>query len=383
MTEVSVVIPTLNEEKTIATCINKVKKVFEDNNIDGEIIVSDSSTDKTPEIAKSLGAKIVYPKKRGYGNAYIKGFNSSKGKYIVIGDADNTYDFLEIPKFLEPLKKNEADSVIGSRFKGEIKKGAMPWLHKYIGNPLLTKILNILFHCGISDAHCGMRAFTKEAWKKMDLKTGGMEFASEMVIKASKKNLRIKEIPITLYPRKGSSAKIHSFRDGWRHLRFMILYQPNVFLLYPGVIFFILGIIFTFLLWIGPIKIGNLGLYIHPLILASLFTILGFQLIVFGTFTKVYGTIYKNEKPGKFTKLFLDYHSLEYEMFIGGTLFIAGFLIDFKILLIWINEGFGILPQLRNAIMASTLMTLGLQLVFSALFVSMLLLDGEKTDDKI
>ena len=375
MTEVSVVIPTLNEEKTIAICINKVKKVFEENNIDGEIIVSDSSTDKTPEIAKSLGAKVLYPKKRGYGNAYIEGFNSAKGKYLVMGDADDTYDFLEIPKFLDPLKKKEADFVIGSRFKGEIKKGAMPWLHRYIGNPVLTKILNILFHTGVSDAHCGMRAFTKEAWKKIDLKTGGMEFASEMVIKASKKKLRIKEIPITLYPRKGSPAKIHSFRDGWRHLRFMMLYQPNAFLLYPGVILFVIGSIFTFLLWRGPIHVGNIGLDIHPLILASLFALLGFQLIVFGIYTKVYGTIYKDEEPGKFTRFFLDYHSLEHEMLVGGILFAVGFLIDLRILLIWINTGFGALPQLRNAILASTLMILGLQLVFSALFISMLLLD--------
>jgi len=375
MTDVSVVIPTLNEEETIAICINKVKKVFKENNIDGEIIVSDSSTDKTPEIAKSLGAKVIYPKKRGYGNAYIEGFNAAKGRYLVMGDADDTYDFLEIPKFLDPLKKKEADFVIGSRFKGEIKKGAMPSLHRYIGNPVLTKILNILFRTGVSDAHCGMRAFTKEAWEKVGLKTGGMEFASEMVIKAAKKKIRIKEIPTTLYPRKGSPAKIHSFRDGWRHLRFMMLYQPNAFLLYPGVILFVIGTIFTFLLWRGPIRVGNIGLDIHPLILASLFALLGFQLMIFGIYTKVYGTIYKGEEPGKFTKLFLDYHSLEYEMLAGGILFVVGFLIDLRILLIWINTGFGALPQLRNAILASTLMILGLQSVFSALFVSMLLLD--------
>jgi len=377
MTDVSVVIPTLNEEETIAICINKVKKVFKENNIDGEIIVSDSSTDKTPEIAKSLGAKVIYPKKRGYGNAYIEGFNAAKGRYLVMGDADDTYDFLEIPKFLDPLKKKEADFVIGSRFKGEIKKGAMPSLHRYIGNPVLTKILNILFRTGVSDAHCGMRAFTKEAWEKVGLKTGGMEFASEMVIKASKKKIRIKEIPTTLYPRKGSPAKIHSFRDGWRILRFMMLYQPNAFLLYPGVILFIIGTIFTFLLWRGPIRVGNIGLDIHPLILASLFALLGFQLMIFGIYTKVYGTIYKDEEPGKFTRFFLNYHSLEYEMLAGGILFAVGFLIDLRILLIWINTGFGALPQLRNAILASTLMILGLQLVFSALFVSMLLLDRE------
>jgi glycosyltransferase involved in cell wall biosynthesis len=378
MPDVSVVIPTLNEEETIATCINKVKKVFKEQNIDGEIIISDSSTDRTPEIAESLGAKIVYPKKKGYGNAYIEGFAAARGTYLVMGDADDTYDFLEIPKFLELLKKNEADFVIGSRFKGEIKKGAMSWLHHYIGNPLLTKILNILFKTGFSDAHCGMRAFTKEAWEKMNLNTGGMEFASEMVIKASKKDLKIKEIPINLYPRKGTPAKLSSFKDGWRHLRFMVLYQPNVFLLYPGTLLFIFGSIFTFLLWRGPIRVGNIGLSIHPLILVSLFTLLGFQLMIFGIYTKVYRTIYRDEEPGRFTSLFLNYHSLEYEMLIGVILFIGGFLIDLRILLIWINRGFGVMPQLRNAILASTLMILGLQLVASALFISMLLLDRNK-----
>lgn len=224
--EVSVILPSLNEEKSIGTCIRKIKKVFKEHGINGEIIVSDNSTDKTPDIARSLGAKVVTPDKKGYGYAYLYAFKYASGKYIVIGDADNTYDFLEIPKLLEPLQKGEADIVIGSRFKGEIKKGAMPWLHRYIGNPLLTYFLNMLFKAGVSDAHSGFRAFTKNALKKMKLRCYGMEFASEMIIEAVRRGLKIKEVPITYYPREGKS-KLCSFRDGWRHLKFMLMQSPK------------------------------------------------------------------------------------------------------------------------------------------------------------
>jgi len=195
--EVSVVMPSLNEERTIGRCIEKVKKVFNENHIDGEIIVADNSTDKTVEIARTLGATVITPEKKGYGNAYLAGLQSAKGDFIVIADSDGTYDFEEMPKFLTPLIKGDADFVIGNRFGGNILKGAMPWLHRYIGNPILTKILNWLFKIGISDAHCGMRAFTREAYEKMNLKTEGMEFASEMIIEAARKNLRIKEVPLT------------------------------------------------------------------------------------------------------------------------------------------------------------------------------------------
>ncbi len=283
---VSVVIPSLNEAKTIGTCIKKIKTVFKKYGIKGEIIVADNSTDETPKIAESLGAKVVTPDKRGYGYAYLYGFKYARGKYIVIGDADDTYDFLEIPKLLEPLMKDEADMVIGSRFKGEIKKGAMPWLHRYIGNPVLTKFLNVFFGTKISDAHCGFRAIKKDALEKLNLKSPGMEFASEMIIKAAQKDLRIKEVPITYYPRKGGKSKLKSFSDGWRHLRFMLLYTPKYLYYIPGTISMLFGL---FMLAIAFLRI-NLGYSpgIHSSLLGGMMTIFGYNVFILGLISDIY-----------------------------------------------------------------------------------------------
>ncbi len=211
MPAISVVMPSMNEENTIRTCIQKALSVFEQYGLDGEIIVVDNSTDRTAEIARSMGAEVIGPVK-GYGNAYLTGLANAKGDFIAIADADNTYDLLELPKFLDLLMKDEADFVIGSRLKGDIKKGAMPWLHQYIGNPLLTWLLNMLFKVGISDAHCGMRVFTRDALERMSIKTHGMEMASEMVIEAADKGLRIMEVPIT-YDVRDSPSKLQSFQD--------------------------------------------------------------------------------------------------------------------------------------------------------------------------
>lgn len=373
--EVSVVLPTLNEENTIGICIDKILDVFKSNGINGEIIISDSSDDKTPKIAAERGAKVVKSLKKGYGNAYIEGFKHAKGSILVMGDADNTYDFYEIPKFIMPLRENEADFVIGNRFGGGILDGAMPKLHKHIGNPLLTKILNILFGMKISDAHCGLRAFTRKAWESMDLMTGGMEFASEMVIKAAKRGLRIKEVPICLYPRPpGCEAKISSFSDGWRHLRFMLLYQPNL-LLYSGLLIFFIGVLFTSILWFGPLQISDRSLHLHPFILFSFINVLGFQILIFGIYTKVYSTIFHMDAPDRLTKLIIKRHSLEKELILGIIIFAVGFLIDVNILLEWINNGFGSLNHIKNAIIASNIMIIGAQIFFSSIFISILLIN--------
>ena len=219
--EVSVVLPCLNEEITIGECIKNIKNAFKKENINGEIIISDnSSTDNSVKIAKSLNVRVINQPLRGYGAACIKGISSAKGRIIVMGDADGTYNFLEMPLLLKPLKEG-SDFVIGNRFKGRIKKGAMPWAHRHIGNPFLSGLVNLFFKANLSDVHCGFRAFTKKAFEKMNLKTTGMEFASEMVINAVKNRLKICEVPISYNKRKGTS-KLKSFSDGWRHLRFMI-----------------------------------------------------------------------------------------------------------------------------------------------------------------
>lgn len=220
---VSVILPCRNEEKTIGECIRKVQRFFSEKNIKGEIIVSDSSTDDSAIIAKKMGVKVVRHGKEGYGYAYQEGFKHTKGNLIVIGDADNTYDFSEIPKLLVKQKKTNSDLVIGSRLKGKIRKGAMPWHHRYIGNPLLSLMLRLLFGSRVSDTHSGFRLIKREAWKKLKLQTTGMEFASEMIIKATKKKMKITEVPINYYPRPyGSQSKLRSFRDGWKHLIFML-----------------------------------------------------------------------------------------------------------------------------------------------------------------
>jgi len=220
--ELSVVMPCLNEENTIGICVQKAVSAIKKHGINGEVVVSDNgSEDNSISIAKAQGARVVHQPIKGYGNAYRKGFEEAKGKFIVMGDSDNTYDFQEIPRFLDYLRQGY-EFVIGSRLRGRILPGAMPWLHQYIGNPGLTMFLNILFKTGISDSHCGMRGFTKDAYEKMKLRTTGMEFASEMVIRASQERLKITEVPIIYYPRPiDSVAKLHSFRDGWRHIKFM------------------------------------------------------------------------------------------------------------------------------------------------------------------
>lgn len=376
MPEVSVVMPSLNEGGTIERCIEKVKRVFNDNHISGEIIVADNSTDKTAEIAKSLGATVITPEKRGYGNAYLAGLQYAKGDFIVIADSDGTYDLSEVPKFLEPLMKCEADFVIGNRLGGEILKNAMPWHHRYIGNPLLTKILNRLFKIKISDAHCGMRAFTREAYEKMDLRTGGMEFASEMVVEAARKNLKIKEVPITYYPRI-TPSKLHSFNDGWRHLRFMMLYKPIPFLFVPGLLVFLLGLLLSLTILLR----GNAETsHMHSLIFGSILVIIGFQTIATGIYMKAYAVVHGLCEKEGFIKKLLDYHSLEKEIVTGAMLLLLGLVLGIKVLFTWINVGFGSLSEIENAAIAMLLAAIGIQTIFTGIFLSVLLLEEGNGD---
>ncbi len=374
---VSVIIPCMNEEKTIGFVIEKALSTLYNEGVDGEIIVSDNSTDNSRELAKKMGARIVIPQKNGYGRAYHEGVRNARGTYFILADADDTYDLEEMPMLLKPLLADEADFVIGTRLKGNIRKNSMPWLHRYIGNPLLTGILNWLFKTNLSDAHCGMRAITKDAYQKLDMKSEGMEYASEMIIEAARKKLRITEVPITYYPRL-TPSKLHSWGDGWRHLRFMMLYNPTPFLYIPGLLLFLLGAFMTLTLAMrGNVETTSL----HSFILGSMLAIIGTQMIATGIYMKVYGIIHnKIEKTGVTAKL-LDYHSLEYGLVIGILLFFAGMVLGSNILIKWISSGYGSLSEVGNAVISVVLAALGIQLLFSTLIISIFLL--EKKDNGI
>ncbi len=374
--KISIVIPALNEEGIVGKTVRSVPlDELNEKGLETEIVVVDNaSTDNTAKEAEEAGARVVLGSKRGYGNAYLKGFQEAKGDIIVMGDADGTYPFPITYDFIQPILKGEADFVMGSRLKGDIKEGAMPALHRYVGNPFLTWVLNFLFKAGISDAHCGMRAITKDTIKLLDLKSGGMEFASEMVIEAARKNVKIAEIPITYYPREGES-KLSSFSDGWRHLRFMMLYRPTPFLLGPGILALAVGIFLTMTVAIE----GQSRL--HTLILGSLLLIIGYQMMLAWIHFGAFGTVYGFSKSSGIVKKIMSYHSLGRELSIGLLLLLAGVVGGIYVLYSWTAVGFGPLFQIQYAMLALILSILGIQTIFSGMFLSLLLLANDyKTD---
>jgi len=370
---VTIIIPALNEEQTIGSCLEKVKTGCVNNNISYEIIIADSSTDATTDIARSYGAHIIHPKKRGYGNAYLCAFPHAQGEIIVIGDADDTYDFRLIPDLIKPILEGKADMVIGSRLKGTILPGSMPWLHQYIGNPLLTLLLNFTFHSHFSDTHSGMRAIRRDALRRLSLHTGGMEFASEMLIEAAKKGLVVEEIPITYYPRKGPS-KLHSFADGWRHVRFILIVRPLRFLIVPGLLFILLG--FSLMIGIGLVKSVELqGL--HSFILGDILVLGGLQFLLSGVVMKSYSVTHQLDECGPWFSQILQYPTLEKMLFVGILFMILGFASGMYILSQWISVS-GPLSQITNAVLALSSVIVGLELIFTALHVSMMLLQNER-----
>ncbi|AEK73114.1 dolichol-phosphate mannosyltransferase [Thermococcus sp. 4557] len=368
--EITVVLPTMNEEEAISIMLPRIKDVLERMGVPYEIVVVDKSTDRTPEIAKSMGARVIRQEGKGYGDAYLTGFRNARGRFIVMMDPDGSYDPEDIPKLLEPLFRGEADFVMGTRLKGEMDDGAMPWLHRRIGNPLLTWILNFLFKAGISDAHCGMRAIRRDALEKLPLQCKGMEFASEMVIEAAKRGLRTVEVPIKYHPRIGES-KLSSFRDGWRHLRLMLLYSPSYLFLLPAVVFMLAGVVLMGYAYF--IRSERL----HTLILGSALTLLGFQILGFGISARVYAVKEGLDEPTRLTRFFMRYSILEEGLLVGGLMFIVGVLLGIYIFMEWSSSGYGALFMLREAVLVLTLTTLGLSVIFFSFFVSIYMLKGE------
>lgn len=370
MIEISVVIPCLNEEKTIASCINKAQSALSKASLSGEIIIVDNgSTDNTVAIVAGLCARIVCESRKGYGNALRTGIEESLGKYIVMADGDDTYDFSEINKFVSLLQEGY-ELVMGSRFKGKILPGAMTWSHRYIGNPILSSMLRIFFGGGVSDSHCGLRAFTKEAYIKMDLHTTGMEFASEMVIHSLKKKLKITEIPITYYPRQGES-KLSSFRDAWRHIRFMLIYSPGYLFLFPGLIIFLLNFFVTVSFIFGPLYLFGRFWGIHVMVLSSILTLLGWQILNMGIAAKVFAFTISLEED-KWIRFIVRVLTLERVLFFGVLFVTAGIGIICYIFYVWSLNNFGELKQVNTGMLALVSMVMGLQTIFTSFLVSML-----------
>ena len=371
--DISIVMPCLNEESTIAECVKKALKGIASTGLRGEVVVVDNgSTDSSVRIAESLGARIVREEMKGYGNAYKKGFAKAAGKFLIMGDSDDTYDFSQIGPFIDQLKKGN-DLVVGTRLKGRILPGAMPLLHRYLGTPVIAWLLNLFFRTGVSDPNCGMRAFTKDALKKMNLQSGGMEFASEMIINAAREELKMVEVPITYYPRKGES-KLHTFRDGWRHLRFMLFYSPTYLFLVPGSLILFIGLLLLLIVLPGPFRVGRLTFDIHYMVLGNALAVLGAQILSMGLFAKCYAYTEGYEVKDNFINIFLKYFTLERGLYAGIIFFLTGLGISSYILISWIRSGFGALSEVRTALFALTLLILGVQAIFSSFFVSILLL---------
>jgi glycosyltransferase involved in cell wall biosynthesis len=368
--DVSIVMPCLNEAETITTCVEWALEGIAKSGLRGEVVVSDNgSTDGSILLAQNAGARVVHQPKRGYGNAYLKGFEEAKGDVIVMGDSDATYDFRELPRMLEPIQKDGAEYVLGSRFGGTILPGAMPWLHRYIGNPVLTRILNVFFGYSSSDAHSGFRAFTRSGYERMNLGCEGMEFASEIVIKAARANLKIAEIPI-VYHARGGESKLRSFRDGWRHLRFMLLACPKYLFIVPGVILWLLGLIGQTVLMQGS-ALGSHTLGPHVSALFALVTALGFQLATFAGFAKVHARAKGYDRSDGFDRWLQNDFTLERGLLAGLLIFTFGFAIDGWILIDWLRNSLGPLDQIRPALFAMSLMMTGAQTMFAAFFLSL------------
>ncbi len=374
--ELSVVMPCLNEAETLGTCIEKAQRALRDLAITGEIVVADNgSTDGSQAIAARLGARVVHVQPRGYGSALLGGIAAARGKYIIMGDADDSYDFTNLGPFVEKLREGY-DLVMGNRYQGGIRPGAMPPLHRYLGNPVLTGFGRLLFRSPCGDFHCGLRGFSKAAVMALDLRTTGMEFASEMVVKATLRKMRITEVPTPLSPDgRCRPPHLRSWRDGWRHLRFMLLYSPRWLFLYPGAVLMLLGLMTGLWLTPGPRAIGGVILDVHTLLFAAMAVVIGFQAIAFAVCTKIFAISEGLLPEDPRLNTLFRYINLEVGLMVGTTLLCIGLFGSIYAVGAWGARSFGPLDPprtLRIVIPAITSLTLGCQIILSSFFLSVL-----------
>jgi glycosyltransferase involved in cell wall biosynthesis len=374
--EVSIVMPCLNEAESLGICIEKARGALQALGISGEVIVADNgSSDGSQEIARGLGARVVEVEAKGYGSALLGGITTACGGFVIMGDADDSYDFSAIGPFVEKLREGY-DLVMGNRFAGGIRPGAMPALHRYLGNPVLSRIGRLFFNSPVGDFHCGLRGFQKAAIEGLDLRTTGMEFASEMIVKATLMDLRITEVPTTLSPaRRTRQPHLRTWRDGWRHLRFLLVYSPRWLFLYPGAFLMLAGLVVGGWLIPGPRRIGGIGFDVHTLLYAAGAIIIGFQSVVFAFFTKIFAISegLLPEDP-RLTKAF-KYITLETGLAAGSLLVVAGLAGSLYAFLHWSLGSFGPLDAtrtLRIVIPSLTALMLGSEVILSSFFLSVL-----------
>lgn len=367
----SVVLPCLNEADSVAAVVREAVDALDSAGVPGEVIVVDNgSTDGSAIAAAEAGARLVAERRRGYGQAYLAGFAAARGRYVVMADADGSYDLRAIPKLLEALEDGH-DLVMGSRFRGHIEPGAMPWLHRYVGSPALSGLLNLFYGTGVGDAHCGIRAFRRDALPLLRLRMPGMEFASEMIVNGARAGLRIGEIPVDYRVRVGRS-KLNTMRDGWRHLRFLLLYSPTHLFFIPGAALFGVGFALLLLLLPGPATILGFYLGIHYMVLGAGFALLGAQIVTLGLYAKTIAVALGLQQVDRTLAAFRRVFSLERGLLVGAILFASGFGVDAEIAIGWAASGFGALNDVHPALFALAAMVLGLQLAFSSLFLSLI-----------
>ncbi len=364
---VSVVIPCLDEAETIVECVANARDVLAENGFAGEVIVVDNgSTDGSGRLARDAGAVVVDEPRRGYGSAYLAGLAAARGDYVLMVDADLTYDFAEIPRFVHELDAG-AQLVVGNRMGG-VQPGAMPWLSR-VGNPLLSGFLNVLHGTKVGDAHCGMRAVRRDVLPVLNLRTVGMEFASEMVIRATREHLDVREVPIELHPRLGTS-KLSPFRDGWRHLRLILVYNPTFLFLIPGAVLLALGTLLS-LLVLAQLPLIGRDLYIHSLILGCLLIILGVQAIGFGLCARAYGVYFISDQDELFRRVRARFR-LEHGLLLATGIVVAGVVLFGIVGGQWAASGFGTLSESRLALVGATLIVVGAQVFFTSFMLSIL-----------
>lgn len=367
---VTAVMPCLNEERTVGPCVEKAVACFARLGIEGEVLVADNgSSDRSVAIAQAAGARVVHVSTRGYGAAIAAGVRAAQGHIIIMGDSDESYDWSQLDQFITAIEAGN-DLVMGNRFRGGIEPGAMPPLHRYLGNPVLSLISRIAFRVPVGDFHCGMRAFTRAAFERMDLSLPGMEFATEMVASAARHGLRITEVPIKLYPdKRGRPPHLRSFRDGWRHLRFIISHCPDYAYIRPGGTMLVLGLVLMAALIGGPLTIGAHYIGVHFMVLGAMLALIGANVISMGILGKVLLAVSVPNRPHVDHLREIRPHALEITLAVSGAIFLLGLVVDTALLVRWLNSTTGMEETVHLAIAASTAIVIGLEAMFSAFLI--------------